>query len=338
MLNDAQFLHILAAEADHLVTVSIELSPLDNTKLQGEISRAFTSDGFSDVASAWNSQRTQIVEEVIEKHLIPVGAKYIREWLREEVEETLANKCADVLERVCPRILHIPKFVCSNPAFHQRVEGAAFRPNDFEKGEVPAVLALSWGKGDPQRDPIIAVFMDEAGRLREHARFDNLMDPGYRSEFTELLSRRKPDVIVVGGFTILATKLMDRVKEVVGYQDGQDHQVPAAAADDPWDAAPPTAGPSTSNANDKLVPVVWMPDQVARIYQHSKRAEEEFGSLPPLGRYCVGLARYAQSPVNEFAALGPDLVAITFHEDQHLVSLVCLLDTMLVILPPISVL
>jgi transcription elongation factor SPT6 len=165
--------------------------------------------------------------------------------------------------------------------------------------------------------------MDEAGRLREHAKFDNLMDPVYRSEFTELLSRRKPDVIVVGGFTILGTKLMDRVREVVGYKEGQEQQQqppPPPPADDPWGDGPSTAGPSTSDANEKLVPVVWMPDQVARIYQHSKRAEEEFGSLPPLGRYCVGLARYAQSPVNEFAALGPDLIAMTFHEDQHLVS------------------
>ena len=205
----------------------------------------------------------------------------------------------------------------------KRVEASPFRPKDFEKGEVPAVLALSWGKGDPQKDPIIAVFMDEAGRLREHAKFDNLMDPVYRSEFSELLSRRKPDVIVVGGFTILGTKLMERVREVVGYKEGQDQPQLQPPPENPWDDAPPTTGPSTSDANDKLVPVVWIPDQVARIYQHSKRAEEEFGSLPPLGRYCAGLARYAQGPVNEYAALGPDLIAITFNEDQHLVSLNC---------------
>lgn len=30
-----------------------------------------------------------------------------------------------------------------------------------------SVVVMSWGKGDPQRDAVLIVFIDEAGRMRE---------------------------------------------------------------------------------------------------------------------------------------------------------------------------
>ena len=69
-------------------------------------------------------------------------------------------------------------------------------------------------------------------------------------------------------------------------------------------------------------PVIYVRDEVARIYQHSKRGEDEFAALPAIARYCVGLARYVQSPLNEYAALGSDIAAISLlDDDQHLVSI-----------------
>lgn len=100
MLSDAQWLHILAAEADHLVTVEIALSQRDEAAFRDALARAFNSDGFSDIAKAWNHQRAQVIEEVVEKHLYAVGVKHVREWLRDEAEEQLATKCASVLEQV----------------------------------------------------------------------------------------------------------------------------------------------------------------------------------------------------------------------------------------------
>lgn len=154
------------------------------------------------------------------------------------------------------------------------------------------------------------MFIDEAGHVREHTKFDNLMDPEIRSDFQDVIKRRKPDVIAVGGFSILTVKLFERVREVIGYEHGRGN-----GDDDPLDLP-------SSQENDKeknLVPVIWVPDQVARIFQHSRRAMEEFASLPVIGRYCAGLARYVQSPLNEYVALGPDISAISFHDDQQLV-------------------
>ena len=159
--------------------------------------------------------------------------------------------------------------------------------------------------------------MDEAGHVREHTKFDNLMDPEARADFSELIRRRKPDVVAVGGFSVLTVKLWERVREVIGYGEHQDSfgkDDPGANTSAEGDEAPP------KEASD-LIPVIWAPDQVARIFQHSHRAAEDFGSLPTIGRYCAGLARYIQSPLNEYAALGADITAISFQEDQQLVSL-----------------
>jgi len=177
-------------------------------------------------------------------------------------------------------------------------------------GDTASVLAISWGKGDPHKDAITLVFMDEKGRMREHTKIDNLVDTETRDEFIDLLKRRKPDVIVIGGFSMATAKLTQRVKEIIGGGGGQQ------GAENGWG----DSGAPNEQAFD--IPVIYVFDDVARIYQHSKRAAEEFSALSPIAKYCVGLARYTQSPLNEYASMGADITAIAFEEDdQHLVTL-----------------
>ena len=244
----------------------------------------------------------------------------------------------------------------------------------MEKGQTPSVLAVSWGKGDPQVDAISLVFLDDGGRLREHAKLDNLSDDDNKKEFEGLLQRRSPDVIVVGGFTVQTTKLMGRLKELVGAEPapgdvsgGRVLTAPPGSQAGSWGNANGSGGPwggssqvlgessgggggwggggsgtgtswGDSNQLDagngqnaragsprpqeqSSFPVIYVHDDSARIYQHSKRAAEEFSALSLTARYCVGLARYTQSPMNEYAALGRDMAAITYDEDsQQLVN------------------
>jgi transcription elongation factor SPT6 len=173
---------------------------------------------------------------------------------------------------------------------------APFLGKDMQSGDVPAVMALSWGKGDPQKDAISIVFLDDSGRLREHTQLDNLVDDVNKTDLENLIKRRRPDVIVVGGFSIATANLSHRVKELLRPAD--------------------TTG-DFGSSDSPSIDVVYVYDEVARIYQHSKRAEEEFSALSPLAKYCVGLARYVQSPLNEYAALGSDITAITFNEDYQ---------------------
>lgn len=170
-------------------------------------------------------------------------------------------------------------------------------------GETPSVLAVSWGKGDPKQDAISVVFLDEEGRLRDHTQFDNLVDTEYQDEFKDLLRRRRPDLVVIGGFSMATAKLSQRVKELIRPRLNENGE------------------PSAEEQRNET-PIIYMHDAVARLYRNSDRASEEFPALGPVQRYCVGLARYAQSPLNEYAALGPDIVAITFDDgDQHSVRI-----------------
>jgi len=100
MLETSQFLNILAAEHEHLATVSITLHPDAYARFERKISEAFESSSYSETAKAWNEERSRIVQETLEGHLVPVGVKWIREWLRDEVEDWLSKRCAMELRNV----------------------------------------------------------------------------------------------------------------------------------------------------------------------------------------------------------------------------------------------
>jgi len=105
MMDTPQFLHILAAEAELLVTVSMFLTNDAKSKFERRLNDAFASDRYSDTARAWNEERSRVIQETLEQHLIPVGIKWAREWLREEVEDTLAAHCGNVLREVFFNVL-----------------------------------------------------------------------------------------------------------------------------------------------------------------------------------------------------------------------------------------
>ena len=99
---------------------------------------------------------------------------------------------------------------------------APFKVNDFQPGETPAVLSVSWGKGDPQKDHITLVFLDEAGRLREYTRIDNLNDLEFQDKFRGFVRCRKPNVIAIGGFSVATTRLTSQIKETLHLTNAED--------------------------------------------------------------------------------------------------------------------
>lgn len=164
---------------------------------------------------------------------------------------------------------------------------------------MPSILAVSWGHGDPKQDLIHCVFVDVEGEYRDHFFLENLSDTNYQEQFLNSIQLRKPDVILVGGFSINTAKLSQRIKEVLNPKPADSEYA---------------FGEEPRNTQVINIPVVYIQDEIARIYQHSKRAANEFGFLPVTGRYCIGLARYARSPLNEYAALGTDLPIMIYDE------------------------
>ena len=80
--------------------VSITLHPDAYARFERKLGEAFESSSYSETAKAWNEERSRVVQETLEGHLVPVGVKWIREWLRDEVEDWLSKRCALELRNV----------------------------------------------------------------------------------------------------------------------------------------------------------------------------------------------------------------------------------------------
>ncbi|EPQ32196.1 uncharacterized protein PFL1_00393 [Pseudozyma flocculosa PF-1] len=309
----AQYLQILQAEADLLIKLDIGLRDVVLSRFETRLYTNYASEGLGEASQLWNAQRREIISEALKEHLVPLGRLWLKEWLREECRETLLRFCEQLMA----------KRVSMGPIMSRGMEARNRDPKIEEEERVPKVLAVSHGAGDPRKDTVAAVFLDERGRFREHTSFDDLrpLTPrqlqerelelertrgkaeftDHRADFIRLVKDRRPDVIVVSGWSPRTAELRSIVRELVD----EAHQ--QMCVDD-----------DVQNGEQLLMDVVTCYDDVARIYQHSKRAAEEFPELSELGRYCLALARYAQSPVNEFAALGPDLTAVILDPHQRL--------------------
>ncbi|WFD29634.1 Transcription elongation factor spt6 [Malassezia sp. CBS 17886] len=307
--NASQFLQIMHAEQERLVRVTLRLPTDVANGLERRLAEQYVSDGLSDVSQQWNAERRAIVEEACAAYLLPLGRAWTREWLLEECREALLRHCEQQLTT--------------------RVEGGPYQsvgmtsrngdPAIPEREHVPRVLAVSHGSGDPRNSQVVGVFLDEDGHVLEQATYDTLREPLERADgapsaapseapsdaraaFVALLRRRRPDVAVVNGFSARTAELKAAVRELV-------HVAHAARVAD--------EGLEGAAVEHVRTDVVSCYDDVARLYQHSVRAAVEFPEMSVLARYCVGLARYLQSPVNEFAALGEDLAAVQFDPAQR---------------------
>ncbi|KAI8458497.1 SH2 domain-containing protein [Phakopsora pachyrhizi] len=283
--HSSQYLQIMAAELELLVNVQVHLHPEADHNFKKDLVETYKSDLTSEIATKWNDLREEVLMHAIEHMLLPDAARWAKNYLKDEAEEFVAQKCAEELEF--------------------RLDVAPYHPPHLFEGEVPSVVAISNGSGDPKRDSVFVVYLDQVGRFRDHMKLDNLRDPEPRQDLALLLRKRAPDVIVVGGFNTFTFRLLGDVKTVTGELSERIR-----------------TELQQGDSNDKALnrhsfPVIVARDDTARLSQQSKRAEEEFGELPPLGRYCVALARYVQSPLNEYAAAGSDLTAIPFHPDQQ---------------------
>lgn len=100
MIQSAQFLHMLQAEHDHLITIHVNLTETHQNDYQQRLERAFLSEAYTDSQKAWNAERKEAVKEAMLNFLLPMGAKWLKEWLREEVEDCVAKQARVSLETV----------------------------------------------------------------------------------------------------------------------------------------------------------------------------------------------------------------------------------------------
>jgi transcription elongation factor SPT6 len=275
------FLKMLKAEEEGLIEISIKMA--QEKEFRRALYQEFASDNFSEVADAWNEERQKVLDLAFTK-LEKIITKGVKENMRTECESEVAKVCRE--------------------EFSRKLDQAPYKPKGMVLGTIPRVLALSNGNGDPRRDAICWAWVEEDGRVLEHGKFNNLTrDEKARESFVELVQRRKPDVLGIGGFSTGTHDLVKDIRDLVS-----ERSLRGAEFEDP----------ETGDDRSEPLEVVVVNDEVARLYKDSPRAAVDHPGLPPLTRYCVALAKYLQNPMKEYAALGKDIISLSFHPNQQL--------------------
>ncbi|ORY86367.1 SH2 domain-domain-containing protein [Protomyces lactucae-debilis] len=155
--------------------------------------------------------------------------------------------------------------------------------------EVARVMAISNGLGEYNKDATVTVIVDEESRVQKVDKYANLNSDDAKAALREQITAFGIDLIGVAGFSPATYKLKLEIEAAILDMDEKDK-------------------PS----------VLYVNDEVARLYQCSPRAVKEYPQYGPLYRYCVALAHYVQSPLHEYVALGRDLLALNLHPQQSL--------------------
>lgn len=275
------FLKMMKAEEEGLVEIRLDMPARYDFRRQ--LYQEFESENFSDRAEQWREERKKVLD-----HAYPKLEKIIAK----NVKEVIRTFCQDEVLKMC------------REEYAKRLDQAPYKPKGMILGTTPRVLVLSNGMGDPGREPVCWTWVEEDGRVLEQGKFGNLArDERQREEFVELVQRRHPDVIGISGWSADTHKLVRDVEALVSEKGLM---------------GPEFDDPETNDYRTEPLEVVVVNDEVARLYKDSPRAHAEHPSLNPITRYCVALARYMQNPMKEYAALGKDVVSLSYHPCQNL--------------------
>lgn len=219
-------------------------------------------------------------KEVIDKVMVK-----FEKSMQKYVKESIKNETEDRVALACRR------------AFYDKLNQAPYHTSILVKGDVPRVLALSPGNGIPGKDAIVGVFMDENGRVAETLKLANFKDEQSREDLLKVLRNRKPDVIGIAGFSVATHRMKEDLQAFIQAEE------------------------IMVSENDKTVPleVIYVDDEIARIFRMSPKGKSEFPHYVPMQRYCIALCRYVQDPLTEYACQGKDILSLSFDPAQHLI-------------------
>ncbi|KAG2212645.1 hypothetical protein INT47_000622 [Mucor saturninus] len=272
--TDGQFLHILKGESDNLLTITISIA--DYPAWFNRIAEFYISDGFSDSVQQWNDQRKEIIEQALKEHLMPLMSKYVREKLRVEAQESICQ--------------------ASFTNLYNKINVGPFRgPESQFKSPLPRVVTVSSGSGT-NKDPIVAVFVNQRGKVLDQMEVPNLKDERHWKEMADFIKSKKANVLGVAGYNADTRRVIKHMQTMLS-----------------------EINQSNEHNGISRMDMVVVDDEASRLYKNSRRAQEEFAEHSETMRYCISLARRLQSPVLEYVGLGRDLLAIHHHDLQYLV-------------------
>ena len=290
------FLRMLKAEAEGLVELRLTLGQKES--LRRRLQSSLESDNFSEIADAWNVERRGVVDMALAR-LDKIIVRGVKDNLKTECENAIAARCRE--------------------RYSEKLDQAPYQPRGMDSGVIPRVLTMHLDPTNLRAGLVYYIWMEEDGRvlesktltmseLRLGSEEKGLPDGTDVSTFVDVLEKYRPDVVGMSGFSPETRQLYKQIQEIIAKFD-----IKSTSSVDEDD--------DRRGGDDKrdLLEVEIINDEVARLYHTSERAQNEFASLSPAARYCVALARYLQSPIKEYAALGRDIQSITFDPNQGFV-------------------
>lgn len=283
--NPDLFLRMLEAESLGYVIIKIGLKTAESNFIDN-LFNFMKSNGTSESSTKWNELRRECLNIAI-KMIIPNIIMTIKEKIRDNCERILFFKVRD--------------------NFLKKIDQAPYSPFQ-SKGMTSRVLALTNGEGKKD-SAVIGIAMDFDGTIAEHVKFDeSIRDPEFERKLLVLIDRFKPEVIAVSGYNVNCTQLKKKVEEIV-----KRNNKTTIPEEDEYSN-------NNENEGEVEIPVLYVENETARMFEYSDAANEEFSDKPVVAKFCIGIARYVQSPLLEYIVLDDAITSIQIHKHQGLLS------------------
>ncbi|XP_005089175.1 transcription elongation factor SPT6 isoform X2 [Aplysia californica] len=296
-LKDDQYLKLNNAEEEGLITISVKM---DEEEEQGgtistyfeEIRQLYYRDEFSHLVQQWNTQRSEALKRALYKILYPQMEKELRAKLLQEAKEGVLKACARKLYnwlKVAPYQMDQQledEFDEANNEDGLKVLGIAFSTSM----DTPAFGALIDG------DASVMEFIRLENITKRKNAWRELDKKGKEKDIEKLkefIAEKKPHVIAVTSESRQALMIIDDIKAIISELE-MEQQMPA-------------------------INVELVDNELAMIFENTKRAETEFREYPAPLRHAISIARRLQDPLLEFAQLcngEEDILCMRYHTLQ----------------------
>jgi transcription elongation factor SPT6 len=291
-----QLMHIFRDERDGLVKLHIEL-PDDrfNDAIQREL---FLSDENSNVARAWNDQRILILEEA-KKLLAPAMEQYIRSYYVKKGRALIGRRCSSNLENI----------LTQGPVGHTKDENynkiLTYDLDDEEENPRPSHYRIMSCCVGVDKEMTTFVQLDGDGQLKDVMQWKYSVFGARSAEIRDIVTQQEEDLktfiethnphaLAVATSGMPAIRLYQLLNMVV-------------------------EGLKRRKAIRDTVRVYYVPDDFAKIYEVSPRAQREFPSSANIIKRAISVGRRLNDPLTEISGLfnsNNDLLSYKFHELQ----------------------
>ncbi|XP_014608543.1 PREDICTED: transcription elongation factor SPT6 isoform X1 [Polistes canadensis] len=292
-----QFLKLIIAETDKLITISLSDTIEGNTTSNyvDEMKQLYYRDEFSKNVQDWNALRVGSVEMALNRMVIP--------HLKKELRINLVTEAKECIMRACCRKMYnwikVAPYTCEFPEEEDeewdtskglRVMGLAYVP-DYSQAAFTCIVSADGECTDYVRLPHL---MKRKNSFRDD---EKVMKEADLLALKNFIATKKPHVVVIGGESREALMIASDVKECISNLM-EDEQFPT-------------------------IQVEICENELAKIYSNSNKGISEFRDYPELLRQAISLARRMQDPLVEFSQLctaDEEILCLKYHplQDQLL--------------------